>query len=94
LEKTIIQKDEERQRLENELAEKEAERLRQLAQLEADKEEEKQRQIALMNEEFAREYEALENKYRTSTTFRVGRIIMFVPTTIKDFLLKIMKSSR
>lgn len=94
LEKTIIQKDEERQRFENELAEKEAERLRQLAQLEADKEDEKQRQIALMNEEFAREYEALENKYRTSTTFRVGRIIMFVPTTIKDFLLKIMKSSR
>jgi hypothetical protein len=109
LDKTIIQKDEERQRqvsqleaaMEKALADKEDERQRQISQLEAEreralaeKEEEKQRQISLMNENFAREYEALEIKYKTSTTFRVGRIIMFVPTTIKDFLLKIKNASR
>jgi hypothetical protein len=52
------------------------------------KDEERQRQIDFMNQQFAQELEAQKNKYETSTTFRVGKIIMFVPTSVKNLLLK------
>ena len=51
-------------------------------------------QYRALEERSRMELENEKNKYETSTTFRVGKIIMFIPVSIKKFIIKLIQRKK
>lgn len=67
---------------------------KQLEQERANYEEQERQRKIECEQQLQRELEQQKNKYETSTTFRAGKVIMFVPVTIKKILTKVVSKTK